>query len=213
MRHGRKQILSLLLAGVCLATAALARDVPASNPADDHSAPEKTWAAMCAAIKAGNLQAFRACCYNHNEISRSFMDAYSDTLVTAFQLATGTEKLGDEGKTLSKSLQSTYQEMQHAGENRRTEIDGDEASWIQTEKLQNVTTQKVIYFRKKDGQWLMDTNRSYALDTAEGRKAAEDFIASSAPQLKLLKSVVADMQSGKITTVDALRQRLAAKPQ
>src|SRR3569832_2693323 len=56
-----------------------------SKPVVDRSTPAKTWAALCAAVKGGDLEGFRASCYNKNEISKLFMDAYSDTLISSFK--------------------------------------------------------------------------------------------------------------------------------
>ena len=177
----------------------------------DRSAPDKTWAALCAAVKAGDLAAFRACCYNKNEVSTLFMEAYSDTVVTTFQLAGVVGKLGAEGQTLGKNLESTYMDIVKSGENRQAVITGDSARWIRTVAASNVTAQETMYFKKVGGDWLLDTDQSYNLNSADGRKAAEDFIASASPTLKALKAVIVDIEAKKITTVQQMRERMAGK--
>jgi hypothetical protein len=186
---------------------------PATKPAADHSAPDKTWAAMCAAVRAGDRQAFRDCCYNHNEISSLFIDAYCDTIVTTYQLAQATAGLGDEGKKLSADFQTTYNDLVKIGENRKVDADEETAVWIPADPAVKVVGQRVLYFKRVNGEWLLDTNRSYSLDSADGRKVAEGFLASTGPQLKLLKAIVAELQAGKITSVQQLRERLSAKVQ
>ena len=232
MIHARLAI-AALLAGTLLANAVSAQTSPgrrgltsqpatapaasrpatttraAAKPAVDRSAPDKTWSALCASVKAGDLAAFRACCYNKNEISTLFMDAYSDTIVTSFQLAAAVAKLGAEGQTLSKNLESSYTDLVKSGENRTAQITGDSARWIRTVAASNVTAQETMIFKKVGNDWLLDTEQSYNLTSADGRKAAEDFIASAAPTLQTLKAVIADIQSRKITTVQQMRDRMA----
>ncbi len=187
-----------------------AQSRPATQPAPDHSAPEKTWDSMCAAIKAGDLTAFRAGCFNRNEMATVFMDAYSDSVITTFQLAAAVAKLGEDGKQLSLKLESTYNDLKKVGDHRKLQIDGDKALWIDIQPG-DTAADKIMFFRKVEGEWLLDTERSYALDTADGRKAAEAFMATSIPQLKLLKGVIVDIDAQKITTLEQMRDRLAAK--
>jgi len=66
----------------------------------------------------------------------------------------------------------------------------------------------VIYFRKVKGKWLIDTEESYSLDTAEGKKAGESFVTTSTKTVTLFKKVIADIQAGKITSLDELKARL-----
>jgi hypothetical protein len=185
---------------------------PATKPAVDRSAPDKTWAALCAAVKAGDLAAFRACCYNKNEISTLFMDAFSDTLVTTFQLAAAMAPLGADGQAMAKDLQSTYDDLVKTGQNRKAVINGDSAKWVQTVASEKLVAEQVMYFKKVGKEWLLDTEMSYNLNAADGRKAAEDFIAGSAPTLKALKSVIADIKAKRITTVAQVRARLSTAP-
>jgi len=183
----------------------------ATKAAVDRSAPDKTWAALCAAVKAGDLAAFRACCYNKNEISTLFMDAYSDTIVTSFQLAAAVAMLGPDGRTMSNNLEAAYTDLVKSGENRQARISGDAAQWVRTVAASNITAQETMFFKKVGGDWLLDTEQSYNLNSAEGRKAAEDFIASAGPTLKTLKAVHADIESKKITTMQQMRERMAGK--
>ena len=132
------------------------------------------------AVKSGDLLAFRACCYNKNEVSRVFMDAYSDTVVTSFQLAAAVAQLGDEGKAISKSLESTYTDLLKSGQNRTLVIKAGNATWTQTvATAKGASAEQVLYFKEVGTDWLLDTEMSYNLNTAEGRKSAEAFIADS----------------------------------
>jgi hypothetical protein len=226
MNNARRATMPLL-AAIIVAQSTLAQTPPtpprpalpaapasraATTPAVDRSAPDKTWSALCASVKAGDLPAFRACCYNKNEVSSLFMDAYSDTIVTSFQLAAAVAQLGAEGQTLSKTLESNYTDLVKSGENRVAQITGDSARWSRTVASGNVTAQEAMFFKKVGPDWLLDTEQSYNLASAEGRKTAEDFIASAGPTLKALKTVIADIQSKKITTVQQMRDRLAKGP-
>jgi len=183
-----------------------------SKPAVDRSTPDKTWAALCAAVKAGDLESFRAGCYNKNEIAKLFMDAYSDTLITTFQLATAAAKLGADGQALSKTLQSTYDDMVKSGQNRTTRISGDSAEWVQSIVSGKAVAEDKMFFKKVGNQWLLDTEQSYNLYAADGRKNAEAFIKESEGTLKQLKSVIADINAQKITTVAQIKARMATKP-
>jgi len=183
-----------------------------SKAAVDRSTPAKTWAALCAAVKAGDLAGFRASCYNKNEISKLFMDAYSDTLISSFQLATAVAKLGAEGQTLSKSLQSSaYDDLVKSGQNRTTKIDGDSAQWIQSVTSTQISAQQTMYFKKVGNDWLLDTEKSYGLDTSDSRKGAEEFIKDSDATLKQLHGVITDIDAKKITTVQQMKDRMSGK--
>jgi hypothetical protein len=185
-----------------------------AKPAIDRTSPEKTWAELCLAAKAGNLTAFRACCYNKNEISKLFMDAYSDTVVTTFQLGAAVAPLGAEGQAMARDLQSAYDELVATALNRKVITDGDTARWVRTATSQKLVAEQVMYFKKVGNEWLLDTENSYDLASATGRKDAEDFIKSSEPTLKALKTIIADIKTKKITSVAQIRARLAppAKP-
>jgi hypothetical protein len=180
----------------------VAQTRPATRP--DLSTPEKTWAAVCVALKAGDVAGFRGCFYNTNEISRVFMAAYSDMTVTTFQLAGATAKLGPDGRALSKKLEGVYDELVASGRGRTTTIAGETAQWSRT----TAGTKEVMYFRQVNGRWLIDTEQSYSLDSAEGRKAAEDLVASAEKQLPVLKGIIADVAAGKITTLEEVRKRM-----
>jgi hypothetical protein len=181
----------------------------AAKPAIDRSSPEKTWTELCLAAKAGNLTAFRACCYNKNEISKLFMDAYSDTVVTTFQLGAAVAALGAEGEALKKDLQSACDELDATAKSRKLVTDGDTAKWVRTASSQKLVAEQVMYFKKVGSEWLLDTENSYDLASATGRKDAEDFIKSSEPTLKALKTIITDIKTKKITTVAQIRARLA----
>jgi hypothetical protein len=186
---------------------------PATQPAVDHGSPDKTWSSICAAVRAGDHEAFRACCYNHNEISQLFIDAYGDTIMTFYQLGQASAELGDEGKKMGTEFEKAYTDLVKIGENRKVDADEETALWIQVNPAAREASPHVLYFRRVNGQWLLDTNRSYSLDSADGRKIAEGFLADTGPRLKLLKAVIADLHARKITTIDQLRDRLGTKMQ
>ena len=211
------------LGGMVLTQAAFAQTAPtpprlglpgiplATKPAVDRSAPDKTWAALCAAVKAGDLAGFRACCYNKNEVSRLFLEAYSDSVVTTFQLAHAAANLGAEGGALSRNLEASYTDLVKSGENRTALLAGDSIKWVKTVTTKEVVAEEAMYFRKVGQEWLLDIEQTYSLNTAEGRKTAEDFVASAGPTLKTLKGVIADIQAKRITTVQQMRARMAGK--
>jgi hypothetical protein len=191
---------------------------PATKPATatksaiDRSSPEKTWTALCNSVKAGDLAAFRACYYNKNEICSLFMNSYSDTVITSFQLANAVTPMGADGIAMAKTLQAEYNDMVKSGQNRKTTITGDTAKWVQTLTSEKVVAEQTMYFKKVGNDWLIDTEQSLNLNTAEGRKGAEDFIASAEPTVKALKTVIADIQAKRITTVAQVRARMSIKP-
>jgi hypothetical protein len=179
--------------------------------APDYSSPEKTWAAVCAALKAEDLAGFRAGFHASSETSRLFLAAYSDMTVTTFRLASAIE-LVPNGKASSERLKGVYADLVKAGENRKTEITGlgqDEAKWSRTVKTATGERTEIMYFKKINNRWLIDVESSYALDTAEGRKAAEDFIDNAKKQLPRLKKVIEDIQANRVKSLDDLRQRLS----
>jgi len=181
-----------------------------TRPAPDYSSPEKTWATVCAALKAEDLAAFRAGFANSSELSRLFMSAYSELTVTTFRLATVID-LVPGGKPVGVKLQGVYTELVKSGEGRKTAYIGlgdREAKWSRTVQTEKGPHDEVMYFKKVDGKWLIDTENSYALDTSEGRKAAEDFIESSKKQIPLLKKVIDDIEANKIRSLEDLRKRL-----
>jgi hypothetical protein len=194
---------SLLLLVPLLAAAA-------EPPAPDYSSPEKTWAAVCAALKAEDLPAFRACFYSSSEMSRLFMASYADLTVTTFRLANAIE-LVPNGKAASEKLKAVYSDLVRSGENRKTEITGlaqDQARWSRTIKTDSGDRTEVMYFKKIDGKWLIDTESSYALDSAAGRKAAENFLENAKVQLPRLKKVIEDIQANRIKSLEELSRRL-----
>jgi hypothetical protein len=186
--------------------AARAADAPA-----DYSSPEKTWSTVCAALKNENLTAFRAGFHASSEISRLFLAAYSDMTVTTFRLANAIE-LVPGGKASSERLKGVYTDLVRSGENRRTEITGlaqDEAKWSRTVKTDHGDRVEVMYFKKINGNWLIDTEASYTLDTADGRKAAEDFLANAKKELPRLKKIIEDIQANRVKSLEELRRRLS----
>jgi hypothetical protein len=191
---------------------ATTRSTTATKPAIDRSSPEKTWTALCNSVKAGDVGAFRACYYNKNEVCTLFMNAYSDLVVTSFQLATAMAPMGADGQAMANDLQSAYTDMVKTGQNRKTTITGDTAKWTRTHGNERLSAEEFMLFKKVGTDWLVDTEQSLNLDTAEGRKSAEDFVTSSAPTLKALKSVLADIRAKKITTVAQVKARLAIQP-
>jgi hypothetical protein len=199
------------LAPQSAATATAPRLGLPGTPVVDRSSPDKTWAALCAAVKAGDLKAFRACCYNKNEVSTLFMNAYSDSVVTTFQLAHAAANLGTEGVALSKNLESSYTDLVKSGQDRKALLAGDSIKWVKTVTTKEVVAEEAMYFKKTGPEWLLDTEQTYNLNTAEGRKVAEDFVTSSGPTLKTLKAVIDDIQAKKITTVQQMRTRMAGK--
>lgn len=231
---GMSRALCIMAAAVCvpvLLGAAPARPGPSTrstagelpwggavstSKAVDRSAPDQTWAALCAAAKAGDLAGFRACCHSDGELAKLFMEAYSDSVVTSFQLANAVAQLGEEGKDMNKSLESTYAELVATGQNRKTIVKGDTAQWVQTVAAGRgagggAVAERSMYFRLVGKEWLLDTDQSYALNTSDGRKDAEAFIKDAGPAMKLLKGVVADIKAKKITTVQQMRERMGGK--
>jgi hypothetical protein len=206
-------ILSLLLLTPVLSAqttrSTTTRSTPSTKPAVDRSSPEKTWTALCNSVKAGDLAAFRACYYNKNEVCTLFMNTYSDLVVTSFQLATAMAPMGADGTDMVKALTSAYSDMIKSGQNRKTIITGDTAKWTKTVRDEKGVTEETMHFKKVGNDWLVDTEQLLNLDTAKGRQAAEEFIATSAPTLKALKAVLADIQAKKITTVAQVRARLS----
>jgi len=213
--HGRRGFLLLLLVSVAAVGSMAA--APASQPAAeaqgaaDHSSPEKTWATLCAAVNRGDVNAFRACFSNRNEISTLFLEAFSDLTVTTFQLANATADLGEEGKAISARLATTYTDVVKNGEGRKTEISGEEASWTKTVHTATGDGENSIYFRHVHGEWLIDTAESYNLNSAAGRKAAEDMMEATGPQVKKFKEIIEAIKTKKITTVDQMRAKLEEK--
>jgi len=199
---------ALVLAGLMAMTVCVR--AAETRPAPDYSSPEKTWATVCAALKDEDLSAFRACFNNTNEMSRLFMASYSELTVTTFRLANVIDLI-PEGKSLSPRLQAVYTDLVNSGKDRKTEYVGlgdREAKWSRVVKTEKGPHEEVTYFKKVDGKWLIDTESSYALDTPDGRKAAEAFIESSKKQIPLLQKVIADIQANKIRSLEELRRRL-----
>jgi hypothetical protein len=195
-----------------IAVAALALSVRAADtrPAPDYSSPDKTWATVCAALKAEDLTAFRACFSNSNELSRLFMASYSELTVTTFRLANVIDLIPG-GKDLAPKLQAVYTDLVDSGKDRKTEYVGmgdREAKWSRTVQTPKGPREEVTYFKKVDDKWLIDTESSYALESPEGRKAAEDFIESSKKQIPMLQKVIDDIQANKIRSLEELRRRL-----
>jgi hypothetical protein len=186
------------------------RPAPASRPAADHSTPEKTWAGVCAALKTGDLESFRGGFYNRNEIAKMFMDAYSDATVTTFDLAGAIERLGKDGQQMRRNFATVYTDLVKTGENHKSETVGELIRWTREEKTDKGTSQEIIFFKQVKNQWLIDTVETYGLDTDAGREGAEKLIVSLPKITATLKQVAADIRSGKITTVDEVRKRLAA---
>jgi hypothetical protein len=180
----------------------------ATQPNPQHATPEKTWASICDALKEGDLDRFRAGFYNSSEVSRLFMETYSDVTVATFDLARATAMLGEKGKHMGARFESVYTELVQSGENRKAEVTGDRAKWVHTVKPPKGTPDDVIYFKKVKGEWLIDTVETYELDTDAGRQAAEKMLESVPPMTTLLKSVAADIRTGKIKTVEQMQQRL-----
>jgi hypothetical protein len=203
---------ALCLAGFCGPLRAADAASAAPGAAADYSSPDKTWATVCAALKNQDLDAFRACFHTSSELSRLFMAAYSDTTVTTFRLATAIELIPG-GKASSERLKGVYTDLVLSGLNRTTEITGslqNEAKWsrvVKTDKGEDRT--EIMYFKQVNDKWLIDTERSYLLDTSEGRKAAEDFLDSSKKQLPLLKKIITDIQANRVRSLDELRRRLS----
>lgn len=201
---------ALLLSDILLLSAA-AHAAEAPAPAD-YSSPEKTWATVCAALKAEDLAGFRAGFHTSGELSRLFLTAYSDLTVTTFRLASAIE-LVPNGRASSERLKGVYTDLVRSGEGRKTEITGlgqDEAKWSRTVKNEKGEERvEVMYFKKRNGRWLIDVEASYALDTPEGRKSAEAFIESAKQQLPRLKKVIEEIQANRIKSLDELRKRLA----
>jgi hypothetical protein len=208
MRPHKNKICSLGVLVACSTAPAQTR------PAPDFSTPEKTWASVCEAVRGEDLAGFRSCFHNATEISKLFMDAYSDTTVTTFSLAHATARLGEQGKQLGQRLESVYTDLVESGKGRVTKIDRENATWSRTvTDARGGKHVEVMYFRKVEGKWLIDTEQSYGLGGAEGRKSAEDFIAQSKQQLPALKGIVGDVREGTIQSVAELRTRMAALPQ
>ena len=182
-----------------------------TRPAPDYSSPEKTWNTVCTALKAEDLTAFRACFANSSEMSRVFMSSYSELTVTTFRLANVMD-LVPGGKPLSVKLHAVYTDLVNSGKDRKTQfigLGGRQAKWSRTVPAEKGPHEESMYFKKVDDKWLIDTENSYALDTPEGRKAAEEFIESAKKQIPLLHKVIDDIQANKIRSLEELRRRLA----
>jgi hypothetical protein len=96
------------------------------------------------------------------------------------------------------------------GDDHKSEVTGETARWIREDKTAKGTSQIVIYFKQVKGQWLIDTVQTYGLDSDAGRESAEKLLESLPKVTVALKQIAADIRSGKITTVEQMRKRLAA---
>ena len=181
----------------------------ASRPAVDRSTPEKTWSAICTALKAGDLESFRAGFYNRNELSKMFMEAYSDATVTTFDLAGAIERLGKEGQQMRQNFASVYTDLLKTGEDHRAETVGEFIRWTREAKTDKGPSQEIIFFKQIKGQWLIDTVETYGLESDAGREGAEKLIGTLPKVTANLKQIANDIRSGKITTVEQMRKRLA----
>jgi len=133
--------------------------------------------------------------------------------ILALSLARATALLGDPGKQMGKKFEAVYTDLVKGGENRKAENDGgasDKIRWVHAAKPAKGEPDDVVYFKRVKGEWLIDTVETYELNTDSGRDAAEKLIDSVPKVTALLKQVSADIRAKKITTVEQMRQRLAA---
>jgi hypothetical protein len=204
--------LFLLLTATTLAASptTLPATLPSTQPAKtpDRSSPEKTWAALCAALKAGDLEAFRANFHSKTEQARVFVETFSDLSITTFALSKDVALLGDQGKELAKTFEKTHTDLVKNGENRTAEIKGDIAKWSRPKKAGQ--PDDAMQFKLINGEWLLDTVNSYALETDEGRESAQQLIDSAPKITAAIKAIGQDIRNKKITTIDQMRKRLAA---
>lgn len=184
---------------VCLCTIQIVavsaqETAPAKTPAKpDDSTPEGAIRAFFEAIAAGDATLAQSYLLNPDPV-KEWTEVQSSLSLAFKRMATAAVKFGDEGKSLQTPVPArlAIQKL----ETVKVEQDGDSAKWPSNPQVP-------MKLQRVEGHWKLDLHSSFQkpehlemMNRVQGRIA------------KFVDRIAADMESGKLDTVESVRNEM-----